>query len=104
MSHIRSDHDGEVCFWHLADIDLDAEECPLCGRKRTSGNDAPMSANDPKRTSRGALTGSGPLAAGLLLRQGSRIDLSLGVPRPANVKSRGGKLLSRGETFSVETT
>jgi hypothetical protein len=38
-----------VCYWHKADIDFDAEYVRF-GAKRTSLIGWPMSANDPKRT------------------------------------------------------
>ena len=41
---------GNVRFWHIADIDADAEACPLLGGKRTSPIYALTSAFDPKRT------------------------------------------------------
>ena len=40
---------GEVRFWHLADIDADAENVRSWGKADIPIR-APMSANDPKRT------------------------------------------------------
>ena len=40
-----------VRLWHFADIDADAEHVRYSGVKRTWPIRAPMSANDPKRTS-----------------------------------------------------
>ena len=40
-----------VRYWHLTDVDADAQQCPLLGVKRTSLIRSLMSANDPKRTS-----------------------------------------------------
>ena len=43
---------GEFRYWHLADIDAGAEQCPLLEMKRTSLICLLMSVYDPKRTFR----------------------------------------------------
>ena len=40
----------EVRYWHLADIDADAEHVRSGGRADIPRSGCPMSANDPKRT------------------------------------------------------
>ena len=41
---------GHVRYWHLADIDADAQHVRFQGVKRTSPLRGLMSANDPKQT------------------------------------------------------
>jgi hypothetical protein len=72
--------------------------------KRTSASAALMSQNDPKRTSRGALTAVRNLLPLAFSCGRVHPDLSLGGCLCKCEKSRGGKLLDRSATFSVERT